>query len=111
VHGDGKQSRDFTYVDNIVEANILAMKSINISGGVLNIANGKDFTILDLVYALNTIVKKNIKPVFTPKRRGDVFRTLADVSKAEKLLKFKSKVGFKEGLKSTVKWFIQKKQQ
>jgi len=105
IHDTGKQSRDFTYIDNVVEANLLAGKAERAAGHVFNIANGKDNTVLDIVKVLNEIMKKSIEPAFTPPRPGDVFKTLADISKAKELLGYKPEVGFEEGLKRTVKAF------
>ena len=108
IFGNGKQSRDFTYIDNVVEANILAATKEGIKHEVFNVANGKDNTILQLVVALNKIIGKNIKPKLLPVRAGDVFKTLSDISKIENLLGFKSKVNFEEGLRKTVKYFKEK---
>jgi nucleoside-diphosphate-sugar epimerase len=105
IHGNGKQSRDFTYIDNVVQANILATKAKNISGEVFNIASGKDYSVLELVHILNKILGKKIKPEFVSPRPGDVQRTWADISKAKKLLSFVPKVGFEAGLKKTFTWF------
>lgn len=105
IFGNGKQSRDFTYIDNVIEANLLAAPTPEVKCEVLNIANGKDNTVLELVDLLNNIMGKSIKPKFEPIRPGDVFRTLADISKAEDLLGYKPKVDFQEGLKRTVAWF------
>jgi nucleoside-diphosphate-sugar epimerase len=105
IFGTGKQSRDFTYIDNVVEANILAATTAGIKHSVLNVANGKDNTVLYLVEALNKIIGKDIKPAFLPVRAGDVFRTLADISKIKNVLNFKQKVSFEEGLKLTVDFF------
>ena len=108
IFGNGKQSRDFTYIDNVVEANILAAMVKEAAGNVFNVANGKDNTVLGLVDTLNEIIGKDIKPEFLPVRKGDVFKTLADVTKLENILGFKSKVDFKEGLKRTVEYFKNK---
>jgi nucleoside-diphosphate-sugar epimerase len=113
IFGTGKQSRDFTYIDNVVEANILAatvhLRTLNselrTKHEVLNVANGKDNTVLQLVDLLNKIIGKNIKPKFLPVRAGDVFRTLADISKIKANLGFQSKVNFEEGLRKTVEYF------
>ena len=110
IFGTGLQSRDFTYIDNVVEANILAATK---EGGassheVFNVANGKDNTVLELVNSLNKIIGKDIKPELLPVRPGDVFRTLADISKIKEKLGFKSKVGFEDGLKTTVDFFRKK---
>lgn len=94
IHGDGKQSRDFTYIDNVVAANILAACAPDVSGEVFNIACGKDFTVLALVEHLNKIMGKDLKPKFTPPRPGDVPRTLADISNALETVKVRNKSGF-----------------
>ena len=109
VHGDGKQSRDFTYIDNVVEANILAATKPIKGSEVFNVACGSDNSILDLVAALNKIMNKTIKPTHTPPRAGDVFRSLADISKIEKMLGYKPVVSFEDGLKKTVEWFERQK--
>lgn len=105
IFGTGKQSRDFTYIDNIVQANILAATVPGIKHEVFNVANGQDTTVLQIVDSLNKILGKNIKPQFLPIRAGDVFRTLADISKIQKLLRFNPAVDFNEGLKRTVTYF------
>lgn len=116
IHGTGKQSRDFTYIDNVAEANILAAtvretrhKIQDTKGStfceVFNVACGSDNSILDLVDTLNKIMTKSIKPTFTPPRQGDVFRTLADISKIKSVLGYEPNINFEEGLKRTVKWF------
>ncbi|MBI5874084.1 MAG: SDR family oxidoreductase [Candidatus Omnitrophica bacterium] len=105
IFGDGKQSRDFNYIDNVVEANILAATTPGITFEVFNVANGKDHTVLELVELLNKILGKNIKPKFLPLRPGDVFRTCADISKIKKVLKYKPSVDFEEGLRRTVEHF------
>lgn len=107
IYGTGRQLRDFTYVANVVEANILATKEAGATGRVFNVASGKDYSVLELVKALNKIMGKNIKPVFLKPRPGDVFKTLADVSCAEQFLRFRPKIGFIEGLKLTLEWFKQ----
>ena len=107
IHGDGKQSRDFTYIDNVVDANILAATTPGIECEVLNVALGKDSSILDLVSILNNIMGKKIKPKHEPSRPGDVRRSLADTTRIKKVLGFAPKVDFKEGLKRTVDWFAQ----
>jgi len=114
IHGTGKQSRDFTYVANVVQANILAATTSlrntqsairNANHEVFNVACGKDQTILGLVDTLNKIMGKTIKPTFTPPRQGDVFRTLADISKISSKLGYEPKVGFEQGLRMTAEWF------
>jgi len=98
IYGDGTQSRDFTYVANNVEANLLACTTENVAGKVYNIACGTNFTLLELVKNLNEILGKNIQPLHAEKRSGDVLHSLADIQKAEKELNYKAKISFKEGL-------------
>ncbi|MCM8760834.1 MAG: SDR family oxidoreductase [Candidatus Omnitrophica bacterium] len=105
VEWDGRQSRDFTYVGNVVEANLRACVMPGISGEVFNVACGSTISIIDIVKELNRILGTDIKPVFAPKRKGDVRKTRADVSKMRRLLKMKKTVGFTEGLERTVEWF------
>ena len=105
VYGDGLQSRDFTYVDNVVDGTLRCAQAPGISGEVFNIALGEEHTVLDLLDQLNTIMELNITPEFKPKRLGDVYRTYADSSKAQRLLGWKGKVNFAEGLRRTVAWF------
>ncbi|MDD5155876.1 MAG: SDR family oxidoreductase [Candidatus Omnitrophica bacterium] len=102
IFGNGKQSRDFIYIENVVQANILASFKQGIKTGVFNIASGKDQTVLQLLSALNRITGQDIKPSFLPKRPGDIFKTRADISQANKLLGYRPKVNFREGLHRTV---------
>ena len=107
IHWDGKQSRDFTYVDNVVRGNLLAMKAKKASGEVFNIACRNEYSVLDIFNALKRLLKKPaLKPVFAPKRAGDVRRTFADINKAKKLLGYRATVPFEEGLEKTVDWFL-----
>lgn len=105
IFGTGKQSRDFTYIDNVVEANVLAATTPDIKFEVFNVAAGCDNTVLELVVLLNKIIGKHIEPKHLPIRPGDVFRTCADISKIKKLLKFEPTVNFEEGLRLTVEYF------
>jgi nucleoside-diphosphate-sugar epimerase len=105
IFGTGKQSRDFTYIDNVVSANILSATTPGIRHEVFNVANGQDHTVLELVKILNKIMGKNIPPDFLPPRPGDVFKTNADISRIKSILKFRPLVDFEEGLKQTVEHF------
>ena len=105
IFGTGKQSSDFTYIDNVVSANILAATTPGIKHEVFNVANGRDNSVLELVAALNRIFGKNIQPKHLPLRAGDVFRTNADISKISAKLGFKPLVNFEDGLKKTVEYF------
>jgi len=108
VFGTGKQSRDFTYIKNVISANILSATTPGIKHEVFNVAYGQDNTVLELVSALNKIIGKNIAPKILPLRPGDVFRTSADISKIKKIINYKPLVSFDEGLKLTVEYFKQK---
>lgn len=105
IFGTGKQSRDFTFIENVVQANILAATTPGIKHDIFNVANGKDNTVLQLVGLLNKIIGKNIQPEFLPVRPGDVFRTCADITKIKNILRYGSKVDFEEGLRRTVEYF------
>jgi len=105
VFGDGLQSRDFTYVDNVVEGTIAASQASGVTGEVFNIALGEEHTLLDLLKEINAIMGLSVPPAFKPPRPGDVRRTYADASKAERLLGWKGKVPFAEGLRRTIAWF------
>jgi len=104
VYGDGEQTRDFTYIDNIVEANILAARS-DISDKVINIACGQRVSLNEIIKLANKYLKSEIKPVYQAVRPGDIKHSLADISEAKKLLNYKPKVYFEEGLKKTIDWF------
>jgi len=105
VYGDGLQTRDFTYVEDVVKANVLACLAPNISGEVINIACGMSYSLLDLVDALNRVLGKSIEPIFEAERPGDIKHSQADISKAKKLLDFSPEVTFEEGLEKLAHWF------
>jgi UDP-glucose 4-epimerase len=107
VHWDGKQSRDFVYVEDVVTANLLAMKKSGVSGGVFNIGSHAEARVIDCLTGIRKILGvKKVKPRYTPKRAGDVRRTFADISKAKRLLGFRPSVPFAAGLQKTVAWFL-----
>jgi len=105
VYGDGLQSRDFIYVANVVEANLLACQSERAVGRVMNVALGERVNLLDLIAALNGIFEANLAPRFEPARPGDVKHSQADTARIETLLGFAPVVDFDEGLRRTVAWF------
>lgn len=110
VHWDGKQSRDFSYVDNVVYGNLCAITAPKAAGGLFNIACHEEYSVLDIFNELRRILKKpHIEPTFAPKRAGDVRRTFADISRATKILEFKVQTRFKEGLRKTVASFLESK--
>jgi UDP-glucose 4-epimerase len=102
IFGDGSQSRDFTYVENNVNANLLACTAEKAAGEVINIACGSRYTLLDLVDKINLILGKHIEPKFAPDRAGDVKHSLASIEKAQQLLGYKVFVDFEEGLARTI---------
>lgn len=102
IFGDGKQYRDFTYVENIVEANLLACYSNGAAGDVINIACGQRYTLLELVALINELLGTHLKPLFVKKRPGEVKYSMAGIEKAKKILNFRPIVYFKEGLKRTI---------
>lgn len=105
VYGDGEQSRDFTYISNVVEANILAALAESGSGTALNCACHDRITINRLITELNEIMNLQVKPQYTEPRPGDILHSFADISLAEKEIGYKPVSMFKEGLTKTVEWF------
>jgi UDP-glucose 4-epimerase len=105
IFGDGKQSRDFTYVDNIVQGNLLAAAAPAAVGRTINVAIGESYDLLQLMDGINRALGTNVKPVFEPARVGDVRDSLADISLPRELLKYEPVIGFDEGLKRTVAYY------
>ncbi len=105
IYGDGKQSRDFTYVENNVIANVLASRAPGASGLVMNVACGTSFSLLDLLADINAILGTDVKPIFADARKGDVKHSLADISLAQKALNYRVEVDFKEGLRRTIEYY------
>lgn len=106
VHGDGMQSRDFTYVDNVVDANMLAAKcKDDLNGEVINAACGGRFTLIDLIQTIEKVSGKDLDYTNIVSRPGDVKHSQADISKAKELLGYEPKVGFEEGIKKTYKYY------
>ena len=106
IFGDGQQSRDFTFVDNVVEANLAAIDAPKEAlGKVFNIACGESFSLLELLEILEGILRRKIKRLFREPQPGDVKHSRADISRAKKLLGYQPKIRFREGLQKTVEWF------
>jgi nucleoside-diphosphate-sugar epimerase len=105
VFGDGEQSRDFTYVDNVVDANLLAARAEHTAGEVLNIACGEAVTVNAIIDMINELLGKSIEPVYDPPRPGDIKHSLADVTHAQQLLGFRPTVPFKQGLRRAIEWY------
>jgi UDP-glucose 4-epimerase len=107
IHGDGEQSRDFTYIDNAVQANLLAClaPAAKAAGQVFNVATGHRITLNETFRSLQTLTSYPGQPNYGPERGGDIRHSLADISKAEAGLGYKPKVDFEEGLRRTVEWY------
>jgi UDP-N-acetylglucosamine/UDP-N-acetyl-alpha-D-glucosaminouronate 4-epimerase len=105
IFGDGKQSRDFTYVANIVAGNLLAASVPDAAGKTFNIACGEKLDLLDLVAAINRVLGTKIEPIFDPPRAGDVRDSLADISLASKVLGYRPVVDFDEGLRRSIDYY------
>ena len=107
MNGDGEQSRDFTYIDNAVEANLLASKApaAKVAGQVFNVATGRRVTLNETFKALQSLTSYSGPAKHGPERSGDIKHSLADIRKAEAGLGYRPKVGFEEGLRRTVEWY------
>ena len=105
IYGDGEQSRDFTYVDNVVEANLLAARAKKTAGEIVNIACGQAVTVNEIIDMINEFTGKKVKPIYTAPRPGDVKHSLADITLAKKLIAFKPKVSFRQGLEKAIDWY------
>jgi UDP-glucose 4-epimerase len=105
IFGDGEQSRDFTYVENVVSANILACQSNRSQPSVYNVACGGRFTLNSLCGELKNIMGVDIEPVFGPPRPGDVKHSQASIRAVERDLGYRTIVSFDEGLRRTVRWY------
>jgi len=107
IYGDGEQSRDFTYIDNAVEANLLACKApaAQAAGQVFNVATGRRVSLNETFKLLQPLTSYSGQPKYEAERGGDIKHSLADISKAEAALGYKPKVDFEEGLRRTVEWY------
>lgn len=107
VFGDGLQSRDFTYVANVVHGNLLAADAPNVAGRVFNMANGRTTSLLTLIEQLNRLLGTNIKAEHAPPRVGDVKDSLADISQARQMLNYEPQVDFRDGLERSIEYYRQ----
>jgi UDP-glucose 4-epimerase len=107
IFGDGEQSRDFTYIDNAVEANLLACKApaAQVAGKVFNVATGRRVTLNETFKLLQALTSYSGSPIYAAERGGDIKHSLADISLAEKHLGYKPNVDFEDGLRRTVEWY------
>lgn len=109
IFGDGQTSRDFTHVENVVEANLAAAVEPAAAGRVMNIAVGSSHTLNELVSELQGLVDSELEPEYGPQRPGDVSESLADISLARELLGYEPRIGFKEGLQRTIAWIVEQR--
>jgi nucleoside-diphosphate-sugar epimerase len=105
IYGDGKQTRDFTYVENVVDGVLLCCTAPKAAGEVINVAVGGRISLLELARSIQQILGTNIEPVFAPEREGDVRDSQADIFKARQILGYEPRVPFDEGLRQTVEWY------
>ena len=108
VHGDGTQSRDFTHIDNVVEANLLAASAPAVAGETFNVGCGSRVSLLEIIGFLEGILGRKLERRHTPPRQGDVPHTQADIGKAKRFLGYVPLVEFEEGLRRTVEHFRRK---
>ena len=107
INGDGKQSRDFTYIENVIEANLKAcLAPHEVAGQAFNIAYGGREYLIDIYYTLTKALGKNIGPKFGPDRKGDIKHSNADISKARKLLGYDPQYDFERGLNEAIEWYL-----
>ena len=106
VYGDGRQTRDFTYIDNVIQANLAACAAPKTAcGGVFNIACGERVSLLDILEIVYGLTERRVEPRFEPSRSGDVRDSLADISRAREVVGYDPRVPFREGLRTTFDWF------
>jgi UDP-N-acetylglucosamine/UDP-N-acetyl-alpha-D-glucosaminouronate 4-epimerase len=111
IHGDGLQSRDFTYIDNVVTANLLAAQCGDGIGEAFNVGQGTAHTLLDLANLLQDILGMELRLLHTRGRPGDVRHTLASISKAERCFDYRPHVSFEEGIVRTARYFTEERRQ
>ncbi|NPV82130.1 MAG: SDR family oxidoreductase [Candidatus Aminicenantes bacterium] len=105
IYGDGHQSRDFIYVENVVQANLLAANATDFRGEVFNIGTASRITVKELAAILNSLLGVKMSPVYADPRPGDIMESYADISRAEHHLGFRPEVDFEKGLKLTIDWY------
>ena len=107
IYGDGRQSRDFTFVTNIVDANLRAADAPEAAGGVFNVANGRATDLLTLIEVLNRLLGTQVQPIHQPPRLGDVRDSMADIAPARRILGYEPRVDFEEGLRRSIDYYRQ----
>ncbi len=111
INGDGEQSRDFTFIENAIQANIKALFTNNTEafGNVINVACGQKISVNEIFKKINNALKYQAEPIYREERVGDVRNSLADISKAKQWLNYNPEVFFEEGIEQTIKWFLENK--
>jgi nucleoside-diphosphate-sugar epimerase len=109
IYGDGQQSRDFTYIDNVVQANMLAIEAAGVAGEAFNIACGESVSLQTVLQLLAELSGQPVDPEYHAPRAGDVRHSLADISKAERMLGYRPAVLFREGLRQTLEYYRQRR--
>jgi UDP-glucose 4-epimerase len=105
IFGDGLQSRDFTYVQNVVDGNLAAAERSEATGRILNVACGRQYSLLELIASINRVLGTKIEPIFAPPRAGDVRESLADISAARQWLGYEPTIDFDEGLRRSIEYY------
>jgi nucleoside-diphosphate-sugar epimerase len=105
IFGDGEQSRDFTYIENVVQANLLAMSAVRLHGEAINVACGKRTSLNQLCNVLKKILGSNQSPLYEEPRKGDVRHSLADIRRGKEIINYEPIVGIEKGLRKTVEFF------
>jgi UDP-glucose 4-epimerase len=107
IYGDGLQTRDFVHVENVVDANLLACGATAAVGEVFNVGSGQATSLRELLALLSELAGREVRPVVSPARPGDIRNSYADISRARTLLNYQPKIGLSEGLRTTFAWYRQ----
>ena len=105
IYGDGRQSRDFTFIENVVHANLLAAEACEVHGEVVNIGCSEAINLNQMVAVFNEILGTRLEPIYAPSRPGDVKHSLADISAAARLIGYRPQDRFADGLRQTIEWY------
>jgi len=105
VYGDGEQTRDFTYIENVVHANLLAAQAPEVRGEAVNIACGERISVNAIIKSINTLLGKNVKPAYVDPRPGDIRHSWADITLASRLIGYRPLIAFSDGLQRAIEWY------
>jgi nucleoside-diphosphate-sugar epimerase len=111
VFGDGEQSRDFVFIDDVIQANLLALSREHLHGDVINVASGRNLSLNQLLNTLRNIMNSKIMSVCRKARPGDIRHSLGDIQKARRMLRFAPNVEIKAGLEKTIAYFMRKRRE